>query len=125
MQVRWGVSCGGRLRSRAEIAIVLREWAPVRRALSIECDAQYRAYGWRRTPQEVELAADEYLTHIAERDLAALALELEGQHCWGCAQNDAEAFTWRRQLVFVGLLAGCAGRDERAEEEFEFLRVAA
>jgi len=72
-------------------------------------------------------AAEHYLAFCADRDLVALGLELDGKHCRACARGAADAFAWLRHLVFVGLLTGyrTSGLDERGEEEFELLRVAA
>lgn len=117
----------GVVRTLQEIAEELRTYAPKWRAWSIEGEIDYLAKSGRPADAgRMDENAGRLVAHCAEEDLPALAAELTGL-CRCCARRAAESFTRTRQLAFIGLLRAfrSTGRDERAQEEFQFQAVAA
>lgn len=109
------------VRSVAEVAAELRGFSVRWRASGVECWSAYPMVGdYGRQDGSAMLAA------VADTELPALAIALEGKLCRRCAREEAERQGLALKLAFLGCLTGLAsGRDERAEEEFNLGAVAA
>lgn len=118
--------CLQTVRSLAEVADAMVTFPAETRATGLRYwSERARLDGAGMVPWEDRDDADgtRWVGYRVDIDVPAFALELTARLCPGCARKEAERQGLVRLLVFIGCVGASPGRDERALEEWELLRV--